>query len=79
MADSDILNATKRSVGLSLAGAAGEVCMRTRCQDIIPKQLSKTCRYVPRRFWGLMLKISLELSLTLPLEFPILKFLCILE
>lgn len=45
MADADVINATKRSVGLSLAGPAGGVCMRTKCQDIVPKQLAKACRY----------------------------------
>lgn len=45
MTDTNVINAIKRSVGLSLAGPAGDVCMRTQCQDIIPKQLAKACRY----------------------------------
>lgn len=48
MSDTDLKNAAKTAVGHSLASSPGEACMRTRCQDVIPRMLSGACREAGR-------------------------------
>eukprot|EP00177_Eucheuma_denticulatum_P005718 GFKZ01010421.1.p1 GENE.GFKZ01010421.1~~GFKZ01010421.1.p1 ORF type:complete len:151 (-),score=12.76 GFKZ01010421.1:937-1389(-) len=44
MQESDLSTALKRKIGTQLGDAQGDVCMRTRCQDILPKALSSECK-----------------------------------
>lgn len=44
MQQSDLASRLKEDIGASLGDAAGDVCMRTRCQDIVPRALSGACK-----------------------------------
>lgn len=44
MQDSDLKPVLKRAIGLSLGDEAGDLCMRTQCQDVVPKALAGLCK-----------------------------------
>jgi hypothetical protein len=46
MDESSLRVKTKAAVGSTLAGSAGSTCMRTKCQDIVPRCMKGPCRYV---------------------------------
>jgi hypothetical protein len=48
MEESGLRGATRTAVGSTLAGPNGVLCMRTACQDIVPKCLSGACREAAR-------------------------------
>lgn len=43
MEEGGLRGATKSAVGNVLAGRPGELCLRTRCQDVVPKCIAGPC------------------------------------
>ncbi len=44
MQDEGVRGDTKEAVGATLAGRQGVLCLRTRCQEVVPRCLSGPCR-----------------------------------
>jgi hypothetical protein len=48
MEEGGLRGSVKEAVGSTLAGATGVLCMRTQCQDVVPKCISGKCKEVAR-------------------------------